>query len=228
MPAASNTIPIKREYPEGVPVPAASKANITLHQMLTDYSDPIDSWYRITVNRVLSKKEASKLKGYYSMGGVNSNSFFEITLWYDYIRQEKMDKKVIIRQLGTTEWQYDNERRYEVCESYVVLLARQFSNWDSTDTFLHMFSYQIIDEADKDCLVQSHETFPEFQHLQINNDRLNEAGFFVYDLISLVKEFQLIYPDIVAENDKYIMPSHEEFLNEYRYDKSPFAKDSNE
>jgi len=81
----------------------------------------IDSWYRVSVNRMLTEEEASKLSGRSSLPYVYA--FFECTVWYDYIRQEKVERTIVISQEFYPNSPIPGIPSYVPGQSYIMLLG---------------------------------------------------------------------------------------------------------
>jgi len=220
MPAASSDIPKRQKPTKGFIT--SSMFPTTLNDLIYDpsFAESIDSLYRVTVDRELPAKDASKLRGYVQTKG-ERNSFFEITIWYDYIREEQVCKKQIITQIGTKEFQSEHQGLLQLGESYVLLLARQFSDWDFTGLISYKCTFHILVSSGQEYFVQDSERLPihegynkgyaEFKPFQIDDHRLNQAGFIAYDSKELVSEIQSLFILLVNENDEYIAPSYDEY-----------------
>ena len=222
MPAASRRVPQKESPTKGYL--SASVVDLTFNVLMTVFSIRLDSWYRVTIDRSLSRKEAEKISGFDKSGG-SSNTFFEATIWYDYVRQQKMEDKIIIRQGGTKERFYEDELFFSTGESYIALLSKQFDDWDFVDTFGYRWTFIVTVDDNKERACQYTEGLPEFSSCQVKSSKYDQYEYFVYDIDLLVTEFLHLFEPTLNENDKYYMPTCDEYLREFRYNRDRFAKE---
>ena len=223
MPKAGTSAPKRKLSKEGHH--SSSRIEIIISDLLhPQSSDRIDSWYRVSVDKEIDNEKAVEIIRDYDRVGGKSNTFFEATIWYDYIRQEKTETKIILRQLNTEELQFENRNLFDVGGSYILLLARQFADSDITDAYGEPCIFQVLVSNGKDVAVQGNGSFREIIDFQVRSNVLNQTGYLVYNIEDIMREFQLLFSEIVAENDRYYMPTLYEF-EEYILDKERFLKD---
>jgi len=236
MPAATRDIVLRLEPTKGYI--QGSRYPITLNDILNKamFSEEVDSWYRVTVNRVLGEGEARKLNDYQKVGGVQLHTFYEVTLWYDYVRQEKVEKEIILILRGTEEQRYSDTQLFLPGESYIILLALQFKDWDFAEVVSQKCNYQIISTDRGEILTQytdkttSYEGynkgFSEFTRYRVDSSIFPYEGYTVYDLEAFIIEIQQLFFNVVNDNDRYIFPTYTEYIEEYQIDRTPFLKQS--
>ena len=221
MPKASNSVSKARKPLRGYI--QASVVDLTLINLLSIYSERLDSFYRVTIDRELSSREATTLNGYERTGG--GDTYFEATVWYDYMREEKMEKKIVLRQGGTKEYPYEDERFYEKGESYILLLSHQFADWDFTDTFGNLWSFTVINSEDTEIAILFSEGLPEFDSCQLSRKGVDQSEYSTYSIEALIQEFKSIFSELISENDMYHFPTLDEYLYEYNTNRHHFMKD---
>ena len=80
----------------------------------------VDSWYRVTVNKMLTESEASHIGGRSSLS--SSHVFFECTAWYDYIREEKLNRTILLSQGFSPGDSEGTVPSFEIGQSYIMFL----------------------------------------------------------------------------------------------------------
>jgi hypothetical protein len=71
----------------------------------------------------LGRNKAKKLKGYQEVNG-NSSTFFEAEVLHNYSDTFELDKKIILVQFGTHEWQLQGDPLYEKGDKLLMVLSK--------------------------------------------------------------------------------------------------------
>jgi len=103
---------------------------------------------------------------------------------------------------------------------------KQYSDWDFVPVGGSSYAFQIIKSDSEEVCIRENVSFFGFNTAQKYDNRINEAGYVSYDIQILIQELHNQIYSIVRENERYYMPTKDEYLNEYRYNRSRFLKNS--
>lgn len=103
---------------------------IEASQHITTYEETLEEaeyLAEVRIIRKLSRREAEKLNGY---GGqmCEDSTFFEAEINYDYLTNEKIDKKIYLAQFGTEEWQMRGDPIFITGDIYLIFLSKTRRN----------------------------------------------------------------------------------------------------